>query len=91
VRELLLEDFDRSVFALEESKLEALGADSDLLAFHQQGIVGVELRGTGADGGAVQYGELARVVMQIRRSIGRISGERPTNDGMLTPLSRQIR
>lgn len=91
VRDLLLEDFDSDVFTLHESKLADTGADSDLLAFHQEGIVGVAFRGTGQDAQAVQYEELSRVVMQIRRSIGRVAGERPTNDGMLTPLSEQIR
>jgi Zn-dependent M28 family amino/carboxypeptidase len=88
VRELVLADFDREVFALTESKLEEPGADSDLRAFQEQGVPGLALAGTGADAEAVRYDELARVVMQIRRGIGRVSGERPTNDGMLTPLSR---
>lgn len=91
VQQLLLEDFDREVFSWTEANFRDSGVDSDLLAFHQHGIPGVELRGTLGDGEAVRYEELARVVMQIRRGIGRISGERPTNDGMLTPLGEQIR
>lgn len=91
VHSLLLEDFDREVFALEESQLEAPGVDSDLLAFHEQGIPGVSLGGTGTDRAAVRYEDLSRMITQIRRGIGRIAGERPTNDGMLTPLSEQIR
>lgn len=91
VRGLLLEEFDQEIFAIEESRLEGNKGDSDLVAFQEQGIFGVELRGTGGESEIVRYEELARVVTQIRRGIGRIAGERPTNDGMLTPLSEQIR
>lgn len=91
VRELLQEDFDREIFTWGETKWGPTDVDSDLVAFHELGIPGVSLRGTGGDDEAVRYDELARVVLQIRRAIGRISGERPRNDGMLTPLSDQIR
>lgn len=91
VADLLKEDFDDEIFAWSETTWGRADADSDLLAFYQQGIPGALLQGTGDDSQAVRYDELARVVMQIRREIGRIAGERPRNDGMLTPLSDQIR
>ncbi len=91
LRGLLLEDLDDELLAVYESELELEGPDSDLLAFHQHGIPGVSLSGTGPDSGPVRDEQLIRVLTQIRRAIGRISGEKPTNDGMLTPLSEQIR
>lgn len=91
LRELLVEELDSELLATTESELELSGSDSDLLAFHQHGIPGISLSGTGENSAQVREEELIRVLTQIRRAIGRISGEKPTNDGMLTPLSEQIR
>jgi hypothetical protein len=91
LRGLFLEDIDGDVLRIVETQLDENGPDSDLLAFHQAGIPGVALTGTGGQTEAVQYEQLARVITQIRRGIRRLAGERPTNDGMLTPLSEQIR
>lgn len=69
--------------------LSSGGTDSDARALYESGIAVVAV--SGPAGETVHYESLARVVMRIRRGIGRILVEGPTNDGMLTPVGSNLR
>lgn len=58
--------------------------DSDPGAFAGLGIPAVWVTGTGENRG-VDYDAMTRLVMRVRFGLGEILGEKPTNDGMLTP------
>lgn len=76
---------------VEQKKLSVEAGDSDVVAFHESGIPVVSVSGPKGENGSVEYGSLARVVMRLRRGIGQVAVESPTNDGMLTPLGDNLR
>jgi hypothetical protein len=89
--ELVSEELSGAPFLLSSSNLELTEEDSDARAFYESGVPTLTVSGGGADDAAVSYEHLAQVVMRLRHGIGRICGEKPTNDGMLTPLLSEIR
>jgi hypothetical protein len=73
-------------FALRHTGLLADAPDSDQRAFAEVSIPTVAIAGDGVPTTRPQYEPLAQLVMRIRYGIRHIAGEKPTNDGMLTPL-----
>lgn len=73
-------------------RTDLAGPDSDALAFYNEGIPVLSVHGeSGGSEEALNFEEMAQVVMRLRFGIGELLGEMPTNDGMVTPLGSGIR
>jgi hypothetical protein len=89
--ELVSDSLQDEPVTVHAERFQKGASDSDELAFYDLGIPVVAIRGPDGEDAPVAYDSLARVVMRIRRGIGRVLGEQPTNDGMLTPPGTNIR
>lgn len=83
IREALERELDAVPLSVQLIPVDT-AAKTDHWAFAQKGIPAVWVTGLGAEQ-AIDYDAMTRLVMRVRFGLGEVLGEKPTNDGMLTP------